>query len=181
MWSNTLQKCQRIAHSVRLVSCECRWIYRWVDVHYFLQQEKKQKDLVNKSTSTCISTRIWTKKKQKTYLQKGSNCATWVPQHWCQVWHRLTLLAELQQGIFSGLWTGQLIDPLVNLLSVDLCQGRHISHSLQGRSLLNTYSNNNSESPCNSRFVKALTFYQNNAMRVDWLLSPFSCHHLSNT
>lgn len=63
VWSNTLQKCQCIAHSVRLVSCECRWIYWWIDVHYFLQQKKKQKDLVNKSTSTCVSTRIWTKKK----------------------------------------------------------------------------------------------------------------------
>ena len=56
------------------------------------------------------------------HLQQGCYCATGVPQHGGQVRYRLPLLAELQEGILPGLWTGQLIDPLVDLFSVHLCQ-----------------------------------------------------------
>lgn len=41
MWGNTLQKCQGITHSVGLVSCKRRWVYRRIDVHYFLERERK--------------------------------------------------------------------------------------------------------------------------------------------
>lgn len=70
------------------------------------------------------------KKRTDTDLQQGRNGATGVPEHWCQVWHGLPLLTKLQQSIFSGLWTGQLIDPLVNLLPVHLGQGCDVSYSL---------------------------------------------------
>lgn len=65
------------------------------------------------------------------YLQESSDSATGMPKHRCQVWHRFAFLAELQQGILSGLWAGQLIDPLVDLFPVYLSQGCDIRYSLQ--------------------------------------------------
>lgn len=66
-----------------------------------------------------------------THLQQGRDGATGVPQHGGQVGDRLPLLAELQEGILPGLWTGQLIDPLVDLFSVHLSQ--RCGYSLKAR------------------------------------------------
>ena len=129
MWGNTLQKCQGITHSVRLVSCKRRWVYRRIDVHDFLERERKRiggKKRLHLTLRPHNSRKKWT----DTDLQQGRNGATGVPEHWCQVWNGLAFLAKLQQCIFSGLWTGQLIDPLVNLLTVHLGQGCDVSYSL---------------------------------------------------
>lgn len=61
------------------------------------------------------------------HLQQGGDGATGVPQHGCQVRHRLPLLAQLQEGILPGVRAGQLVDPLVDLLSVHLRQRRGYS------------------------------------------------------
>lgn len=63
-------------------------------------------------------------------LQQGRDGAEGVPEHGGQVWHRLALLAQLQQSVFSRLRAGQLIDPLVDLLSVHLGQGCDVGYSL---------------------------------------------------
>lgn len=54
-----------------------------------------------------------------------------MPEHGGQVRHRFTFLAQLKQGIFSGLRAGQLIDPLVDFLPVYLGKSCDISYSLQ--------------------------------------------------
>lgn len=61
-----------------------------------------------------------------------------MPEHRGQIRHGLPLLAELQQGVLARLRTGELIDPLIDLLTVHLrqtrrgysLQDRHKSHSL---------------------------------------------------
>lgn len=70
---------------------------------------------------------------QAFYLQQRSNSSTGVPEHRSKVWHWFTFLAKFQQGVLSGFWTWQFIDPLVDLLPVHLGQGRDISHSLWER------------------------------------------------
>lgn len=62
------------------------------------------------------------------HLQQGCYGTAGVPQHGCKVRDRLPLLAELQEGILPRLWAGQLVDPLVDLLSVHLSQS--CGHSL---------------------------------------------------
>lgn len=71
-----------------------------------------------------------------THLQQRCDSATGVPKHGSQVRHRLPLLAELQEGILPGLRTGQLVDPLVDLLSVHLGQG--CGHSLKTKQWVKT-------------------------------------------
>lgn len=57
-----------------------------------------------------------------THLKERCDRAKRVPQHRGKVRHRLTLLAQLQQCILPCLGAGQLIDPLVDLFTVDLSQ-----------------------------------------------------------
>lgn len=57
-------------------------------------------------------------------LQKSRYSTARVPEHRRQVRHRFSLLAELQQGILSCFWAGELIDPLIDLLTVHLRQTR---------------------------------------------------------
>lgn len=66
-----------------------------------------------------------------THLKECCNRAKRVPQHGGKVRHRLTLLAQLQQCILPRLRAGQLIDPLVDLLTVHLSQC--CRHRLGGR------------------------------------------------
>lgn len=56
------------------------------------------------------------------HLQQGHHGAAGVPQHGGQVRNHLPPLAELQQGVLPALWTGQLVDPLVDPFSVHQCQ-----------------------------------------------------------
>lgn len=57
-----------------------------------------------------------------THLKERCYRAKRVPQHRGEVRHRLALLAQLQQCILPCLGAGQLIDPLVNLFTVNLSQ-----------------------------------------------------------
>lgn len=57
-----------------------------------------------------------------THLKECCNRAKRVPQHGGKVRHRLALLAQLQQCILPRLRAGQLVDPLVDLLTVHLSQ-----------------------------------------------------------
>lgn len=66
-----------------------------------------------------------------THLKECCDCAKRVPQHRGKVRHRLTLLAQLQQCILPSLGAGQLIDPLVDLFTVNLSQ--RCWHRLEGR------------------------------------------------
>ena len=123
---DTLQKCQGIAHSVRLVSRQCGWIYRWIDVHDLLIKNRIRRSDTQSVTSNTTDESMG----RGSHLQQSSNGATGVPEHGRQVRHRFPFLAQLQQRVLSGLRTGQLIDPLVDLLPVHLGQSCHISHSL---------------------------------------------------
>lgn len=67
-------------------------------------------------------------------LKKCGDGATRVPEHGGQVGDGLALLAELEQGVLTGLRAGQLVDPLVNLLPIHLCHGR--AHRLRGKNTL---------------------------------------------
>lgn len=125
VWGDTLQQGQGVAHSVGLVSSERRGVDGRVDVHYFLRHRIVL-------TKPCSNRTLWNRGTvYSTHLQKCCDRAAGVPQHGRQVRHGLALLAELQQGVLSGLRTGQLVDPLVDLLPVHLGQGRHVTHSLQ--------------------------------------------------
>lgn len=57
-----------------------------------------------------------------THLKECCDRAKRVPQHRGKVRHRLTLLAQLQQCVLPSLGAGQLIDPLVDLFTVNLSQ-----------------------------------------------------------
>lgn len=56
------------------------------------------------------------------FLKERCDGAKGVPQHRGKVRHRLALLAQLQQRILPCLRAGELIDPLVDLLTVNLSQ-----------------------------------------------------------
>ena len=58
-----------------------------------------------------------------TNLEKGSHGTEAVPEHGGEITDHLPLLAELQQGSFSGVGRGELYDPLVDLLPVNIGLG----------------------------------------------------------
>ena len=57
------------------------------------------------------------------HLQESSHGTEAVPEHGGEITDHLPLLAEFQQGSFSGLWRGELYDPLVDLLPVHIGLG----------------------------------------------------------
>ena len=57
------------------------------------------------------------------HLEESSHGTEAVPEHGGEVTDHLPLLAELQQGSFSRLWRGELYDPLVDLLPVNIGLG----------------------------------------------------------
>lgn len=122
MRGDALQQRQRVAHPVGLVSGEGGRVDGRVDVHYFLQPEREISQSLDRNRAGAG---------RGSDLQQSGDGAEGVPEHGGQVRHRLPLLAQLQQSVLPGLWAGQLIDPLVDLLPVHLGQRRDVGDGLE--------------------------------------------------